>query len=416
MAGRRRRLEAERLAGGDPELVGHEVAPSDELRDRMLDLEARVHLEEGGLAPVVDEELARAGAHVADRAREGQRRLAQAAPEARPDRGRGSLLEDLLVSTLDRTVAFAELDARPVGIEQHLDLDVAAALDQPFEDEPVVAEGGSRLSPGRREGVGEAVRLADRAHPLATATGRRLDQERVADAGGGVRQRVVRLVVPVVAGDDRDAQRRCESACRGLVAHRSDRGRWRTDPADPGGQHGLREFGVLGQEAEPRVERVGTDGPCGRDDRADVEQVECVGTVGPRKDRADAEPVAGPGDPVRDLAAVGDEEGPDRHDGERLGPLRCDKRVNRVRRDTPTAANTTCGQPTRRDPALNRPCRRPDTRGSLTRAQFLGHDCRDRRIDGSMSSDDAWPAAVACGGGLWRSCRLWVDNHGSKRP
>ena len=170
---------------------------------------------------------------------------------------------------------------------------------------------------------------------------------------------------------------------------------------DPGGQHGLREFGVLGQEAEPRVERVGTDGPCGRDDRADVEQVECVGTVGPRKDRPDPEPVAGPGDPVRDLAAVGDEEGPDRHDGERLGPLRCDKRVNRVRRDTPTAANTTCGQPTRRDPALNRPCRRPDTRGSLTRAQFLGHDCRDRRIDGSMSSDDPWPAAVACGGGLW---------------
>src|SRR6476661_1290247 len=33
-------LDAERLAGGDPQLVGDEVAPGDELRDRVLHLEA----------------------------------------------------------------------------------------------------------------------------------------------------------------------------------------------------------------------------------------------------------------------------------------------------------------------------------------------------------------------------------------
>ena len=39
--------EPERLAGGDPQLVGDEVAAGDHLGDRVLDLEPRVHLEEG---------------------------------------------------------------------------------------------------------------------------------------------------------------------------------------------------------------------------------------------------------------------------------------------------------------------------------------------------------------------------------
>ena len=41
-----RLVEPERLAGGDPELVGDEVATGHDLGHRVLDLEARVHLEE----------------------------------------------------------------------------------------------------------------------------------------------------------------------------------------------------------------------------------------------------------------------------------------------------------------------------------------------------------------------------------
>ena len=148
----------------------------------MLDLEPRVHLEEGGLAPVVDEELAGAGAHVADRAGEASgppspSRCAEVGIDGR----RRRLLEDLLVAALDRAVALAEVDAVAVRIEQDLDLDVATALDEALEDEPVVTEGGRRLAPGGGERVGQAAGLADGAHPLAAAAGRRLDEEREAD-------------------------------------------------------------------------------------------------------------------------------------------------------------------------------------------------------------------------------------------
>ena len=60
--------EPERLARRDPQLVRDEVAAGHELGHRVLDLEAGVHLEEGRLAAIRDEELARAGADVADRA------------------------------------------------------------------------------------------------------------------------------------------------------------------------------------------------------------------------------------------------------------------------------------------------------------------------------------------------------------
>ena len=59
------------------------------------------------------------------------------------------------MAALDRAVALAEVDARAVAIEQDLDLDVARAVDEALEDEPVVAEGGGRLAPGRGDRVGE---------------------------------------------------------------------------------------------------------------------------------------------------------------------------------------------------------------------------------------------------------------------
>ena len=151
--------EPERLAGGDPDLVGDEVAAGDELRDRVLDLEPRVHLEEEDLAAVVEEELAGAGALVADRRREREGGLGQAAADRGPDGRRRRLLEHLLVAPLDRAVALAEMDAAPVAVEEDLDLDVARALDEPLEDQPLVAE-RARAPRGGRRRAGRAARRA----------------------------------------------------------------------------------------------------------------------------------------------------------------------------------------------------------------------------------------------------------------
>ena len=50
------------------------------------------------------------------------------------------------MAPLDRAVALAEVDAVAGGIEQDLDLDVARALEEPLEDDAVVAERRLRLA------------------------------------------------------------------------------------------------------------------------------------------------------------------------------------------------------------------------------------------------------------------------------
>ena len=61
---------AEPAAAGDADLLAHQVDAAHHLGDRVLDLQAGVHLDEGELAVLV-EELERAGVAVAE-AREGR--------------------------------------------------------------------------------------------------------------------------------------------------------------------------------------------------------------------------------------------------------------------------------------------------------------------------------------------------------
>ncbi len=183
--------------------------------------------------------------------------------------------------------------------------------DEVLEDEPIVAECRGSFPAGRRDRVRQRLGATDRAHPLATATCRRLDQEREPDPLCSSHERVVRLVGIVIPREHWHPERRGEPPGRGLVAHRSDRSGWRADPADPGRDDRLGEVGVLGEEAEARVDRVGAGSARGLDDGRDVEQIESVRPVRVRDDRRDAEVGARAGDPSGDLATVGDEDGAD---------------------------------------------------------------------------------------------------------
>ena len=103
-------LRGQLLAGGDQQLRLDEIDAGDQLGDRMLDLDARVHLDEVELAVLV-EELERAGAAVVDCAAGLDAALAHRAGAAwRVMPGRRRLLDDLLVAPLHRAVALAEAD------------------------------------------------------------------------------------------------------------------------------------------------------------------------------------------------------------------------------------------------------------------------------------------------------------------
>ena len=115
--------ERERLARRDADLLGDEVEAGDLLGDAVLDLQARVHLEEVELAVLV-QHLDGAGVHVAARDRDLHRGFAHRAPGRVGDRRRRRLLDQLLVPALRRAVAVAEVHGVAVRVAEDLELDV----------------------------------------------------------------------------------------------------------------------------------------------------------------------------------------------------------------------------------------------------------------------------------------------------
>ncbi len=121
--------DGQRLAFGDGELQMDEVEAGDELGDGVLDLQARVHLEE------VEVLLPRRGGTrwcrrwCSRRERELDGGLAHAAAQIFADDGGRRFLDHLLVAALHGAFAFAEVEAVAVMVGDELYLDVARLKD-----------------------------------------------------------------------------------------------------------------------------------------------------------------------------------------------------------------------------------------------------------------------------------------------
>ena len=154
--------------------------PVDLLGHAVLDLDARVHLEEEVLA-VLEQALDRAGPAVADGLGGVGGDLADARPQLLVDGGRGRLLDQLLVTALDRAVALAEVHDPAVRVGDDLDLDVARVGQVALEVDGRVAEELLALAGGALERLLELGLLERDAEALAAAAARRLDRDGVAD-------------------------------------------------------------------------------------------------------------------------------------------------------------------------------------------------------------------------------------------
>ena len=224
--------ERQLLAGGDADHQLDEVEAGDHLGHRVLDLEARVHLEEVEAAVGADDELDRAGRAVLHRLGERDRLLAHRVARGLVEERRRRLLEHLLVAALDRALALPEVDDVAVRIAEHLHLDVARLLDELLDEHPVVAERRPRFVLAADEALpGLGVRARD-AQALAAAAGARLDHHRVADLLRDL-DRVRRVADHVgVAGDRADLGLLGELLGGDLVAHAGDRLDVRADEDD----------------------------------------------------------------------------------------------------------------------------------------------------------------------------------------
>src|SRR5207247_2948175 len=300
----------------------------------MLNLEPGIDLEEVEASTGVDEEFDGAGVRVArgfgDPHRGGTKILAKAVVDRRP---RG-FLDQLLMTTLHRTIAFAQPDDVAGTIRKDLHLDVPSVLDRTLQIERRLPERCCRLTGGGAPCRLELLALSYRSHPFAATTTGGLEQDGISDpfgrdpCGGNIGERLGPF-------RDRDLRFARETAGGSLLAETALHPGRRPDEDQAGIGHRLGEIGVLGKETVARVDgdRAGPPGDLDNPPAVQValawrRRADRIGGVGGPNvqrvavdvagdgDRADAEIVAGANDAERDLAAIGDEDG-----GERRSPL-----------------------------------------------------------------------------------------------
>ena len=316
----------ERLAERDEDLLANEVELGDHLGDRVLDLDPCVHLHEEVVAVARQQALDRPRRAVPAGSGSLDADCADPLPELLVDRGRRRLLDQLLMAALDGAVALAEVDDIAVRVREHLHLDVARVDDELLDIDVGVREVRLPLPLRALERLLGVTGGLDDLHPLATAAGSSLDQERVAELLAEREELLDRADRVGRAWNDRDTRLLHRRAGGGLVPHELDRRLRRPDPHEAGLFHGARERSVLREEAVAgmdllrssalgRVENaLDREVALGRRSRPEEESLVRVrdverGTValGVDPDRADSEVAEGAEDADRDLPTVGNE-------------------------------------------------------------------------------------------------------------
>src|SRR3546814_1288785 len=146
-------------------------------------LNSRTHFKKVEVLILIDDKLDRAGRDVVDRLRQGHRLGAHGGAGLGVEEGRRRLLHHLLVATLDRALALAEVQGGAVPVGPHLNLDVARLLDVLLDAHALVAEAGARLVAGRAPALAPPGLASSATHALSAAAGGRLAHHRVAEIG-----------------------------------------------------------------------------------------------------------------------------------------------------------------------------------------------------------------------------------------
>jgi hypothetical protein len=216
----------------------------------MLDLQPRVHFEEVEgcrirSAREVEQEFHGAGVLIRDRCGGRRRCGGDSFPQRIGNRGRWALLDDLLVTTLERAVALEEVNDVAVAVAEDLHFDVARPYDQPFHVQGAIAESRERLAPRRTDGFRDGSRLVDTMHALPAAALGGLDEGRVAHRLDRAPDALVGLIGRHFTRHDRNTCGRHQLTRLDLGTHACDDIRRRSHEEETGGLAGGGELVAL---------------------------------------------------------------------------------------------------------------------------------------------------------------------------
>ncbi len=321
------------FARRDAELPFDEIESGDRLRHRMFDLKAGVHFDEPeriGAQPAraVGHELDCTRAAIADRLGRSDCGGTDLRAQFRRHAGGRRFLNHLLVASLQRAIALAEVNGVAVPVGKDLDLDVPRRGNVFLDQDAACAECRLAFADCAFERGVEIGMLVHAAHAAAAAAGRRFDQDRIADLVGFLLEELGVLPFTVIAGHDRHVRLLHQGLGAILEPHRANGRRRGPDEDDPGQRAGVGEVGILGQEAiagmntfragffggfdQPLDRKVAVTG-FGRTDEIGLVAQPRVQRALVRSringDRAHAEPLGSACDATGDFAAVSNKDG-----------------------------------------------------------------------------------------------------------
>ena len=138
--------EAQRLAGGNPELLLHQVDAADHFTHRMLDLDTGIHFQKIELADItIDDEFHRAGVLIGNATAELERCIADALAQRLGQQWCGRLFHHLLMPALQRAITLAQMDHMAMTVTEYLHLDMPGIRDIALQIQRVITKGGFGL-------------------------------------------------------------------------------------------------------------------------------------------------------------------------------------------------------------------------------------------------------------------------------
>ena len=126
----------------------HDVYASDQFGNRVLDLQARIHLQKIKVTVAVCQDLDGAGVRVSRSLGGFHRDLAHSLAHVGIDRWRGAFFNNFLMPPLNRAIALAKIDRISVFVREHLHFNVSRINDRLLDIDFIVTKGALGLAAG----------------------------------------------------------------------------------------------------------------------------------------------------------------------------------------------------------------------------------------------------------------------------